>query len=414
MKNKNIFLSSLGTGLEYYDFTVYALLIHYIAQNFFCFSSQFTSITFAIIVFAIGYIARPFGGVLFGYFGDKYGRKKILVHVMLFMGFSTVLMGILPPVAVGGELMGILFICLRLIQGVSYGAELPCTLTFIAEHSNDKRRGLNCSIMTSFVSIGVLLACGLIFVISTYLSPSSMNIWGWRIPFILGGIIAFISYLIRKNGIETEPFLSEVKNLNTLSNPTKILFKKNFPKILLGTGVLLFPSFLILFFLILPSFLQNFYQVDSSDIYLGTMIAYGSTVITLPIFGAISDKFGRRKSMIIVLIIFIFTSFYFFDLMSFQGFIYMLIFMLIYQLFISALAGNFYPFLTELFPVNIRYSGVAVSYNLAFAIAAFSPMIAELLYNAYGNLFSVTLFFIIIALITLTSCIISKNKTLFH
>lgn len=408
MKNKNIFLSSLGTGLEYYDFTVYALLIHYIAQNFFCFSSQFASITFAIVVFAIGYIARPFGGILFGYFGDKYGRKKILVHVMLLMALSTVLMGVLPSVAIGGEIMGVLFICLRLIQGISYGAELPCTLTFIAEHSNDKHRGFNCSIMTSFVSIGVLLACGIIFIISASLSSVSMNNWGWRVPFIAGGFIALISYLIRKNTIETEPFLSEIKKSNTLSNPTAVLFKRHFTQILLGIGVLLFPSFLILFFLILPSFLQKFYQVNSSDIYLGTMIAYGSTVITLPIFGIVSDKFGRRKSMIIVLIVFIFTALFFFDLMSYSEFIYMLI----YQLFISALAGNFYPFLAELFPVNVRYSGVAVSYNFAFAIAAFSPIVAELLYNLYGDLFAVTIFFVIIALITLTSCIISKNKAI--
>ncbi len=412
MKNKNIFLSSLGTGLEYYDFTVYALLIHYIAQNFFCFSSQFASLTFAIVVFAIGYIARPFGGILFGYFGDKYGRKKILVYVMLLMGLSTVLMGVLPSVAIGGEVMGVLFICLRLIQGISYGAELPCTLTFIAEHSNDKHRGFNCSIMTSFVSIGVLLACGIIFVMSAFLSSSSMNNWGWRIPFIVGGIIALISYLIRKNTVETELFLAAVKKANIVKNPTSVLFKKHFTQILLGIGVLLFPSFLILFFLILPSFLQKFYQVNSSDIYLGTMIAYGSTVITLPIFGTISDKFGRKKSMTVVLIIFILTAFFFFDLMSYPGFTYMLVFMLIYQLFISALAGNFYPFLTELFPVNVRYSGVAASYNLAFAIAAFSPILAELLYDFYGGLFAVTIFFIIIALLTLTSCIITKNKAI--
>ena len=405
MKNRGIYttiLASVGSGLEYYDFTIYAMLAPFIGLNFFPSTSSFSTLINTFCVFAVGYLVRPLGGVVFGHYGDKHGRKKMLVFVMILMAVSTFLMGILPNVNIAGYYVGLVFVICRLTQGISFGAEMPCSLTFISEHAGKSYRGVNCGIMASFVTIGVLLGSFVVYVLSVNLTKDQMFAWGWRIPFILGGLLAVVAYFVREKTSETRHF----KNKDNCCNhpPVKTLFIRNFRGVVKGVGIVLFPSCFILFFLAIPAYLIDIFGFTAPDIYFPTMISYVLTIIALPFFGWLSDIFGRKKVLTVVLLIFILFGSSLFGLLRVESKSSLLLFMLLYQLIVSAVAGCYYPLLSELFPTDVRYSGVAVTYNFTYAVASFTPIAVSFIYKTFGDVSSISTFFIVLAVISLVSC----------
>lgn len=408
-KNREIYttiLTSIGAGLEYYDFTIYAMLAPFIGSNFFPSTSPFATLINTFCIFAVGYLVRPLGGMIFGHCGDKYGRKKMLIVAIVLMAGSTLLMGILPNINTAGHYVGLIFVICRLAQGISFGAEMPCSLTFISEHAGKDYRGVNCGIMASFVTIGVLLGSIVVYLLSASLTKSQMFAWGWRIPFILGGFLAVAAYFIRKKTSETRYFKNKG---HCCKYPVRTLFVRNFGGIIRGMGIVIFPSCFILFFLAIPAYLINIFNFADSDIYFFTMVSYVFTTIVLPFFGWLSDIFGRKKILIMTLLIFILSGYFIFGLLNFKNNISLLLFMLWYQLIISAMAGCYYPLLSELFPTDVRYSGVAVVYNFTYAAASFTPVAVSFIYKTFNNVYSISAFFIVLAVISLVSCLFTKE-----
>ncbi len=404
MKNRGFYttiLTSVGAGLEYYDFTIYAMLAPFIGLNFFPSTNSFATLINTFCVFAVGYLVRPLGGVIFGHYGDKHGRKKMLIFVMALMAGSTLLMGVLPNVNATGYYIGLVFVICRLAQGISFGAEMPCSLTFISEHAGKSYRGMNCGIMASFVTIGVLLGCFVVYLLSVNLTKNQMFAWGWRIPFILGGFLAVVAYFVREKTSETRYFKNKD---NCCEYPVRTLFVRNFSGVVKGIGIVLFPSCFILFFLAIPAYLIDIFGFAAPDIYFSTMVSYGLTIIALPFFGWLSDIFGRKKILITVLLVFILFGGLLFELLHVGNNSSLLLFMLGYQLIISAMAGCYYPLLSELFPTNVRYSGVAVAYNFTYAAASFTPIAVSFIFKTFNNIYSISAFFIVIAVISLISC----------
>ena len=409
VKNRGIYttiLTSVGAGLEYYDFNIYAMLAPFIGMSFFPSTSSSATLINTFCVFAIGYIIRPLGGVIFGHYGDKHGRKKMLIFVMILMAVSTLLMGVLPSVNSVGYFIGIVFVICRLVQGISFGAEMPCSLTFISEHAGKGYRGANCGIMASFVTLGVFLGSFVVYILSVKLTKAQMFDWGWRIPFILGGLLAIVAYFVREKTSETRYFKNRD---NVCEHPVKILFLRDFKGLIKGIGIVLFPSCFILFFLAIPAYLINIFGFATQDIYFFTMISYVFTIIALPFFGWLSDIFGRKKVLITVLIVFILFGGFLFGLLHLGNNVSLLLFMLGYQLVISAMAGCFYPLLSELFPTDVRYSGVAVAYNFTYAVASFTPIIVSFIFRTFNSVYSISAFFIILAVISLISCFFLKE-----
>lgn len=369
---KSTFLTSVGSGLEYYDFTIYALLISYISHNFFPSEDKFVSLISSYLVFAVGYVVRPFGGILFGIIGDKYGRKKVLVNVMFFMALITMIMGALPTFhsKIGGIICTVAFVLCRLFQGVLFGAELPCSLTFISEHTGKNYKGLNCAIMTSFITIGVLFANVVIFSLTSLFSNKEMMIWGWRIPFFLGGLLALAAYFLRKNTLETPSFIS-MKDKGITFN--YFAFSKG---VLSGIGILILPSILILCYLILPSIFISVYNCKASDVFMASFLGYAASVIFVPIFGILGDIIGRKNiyRMALLLILFLaYPAMIYQNITTLWG---LIIFMVSYQIIISVMAGSYYPMLAENFSTEGRYTGVATAYNISMLIASFFPVFA--------------------------------------
>ncbi len=197
--------------LEFYDFIIYALLASYISKLFFPIQSAITSLLIAFSAYAVGYLARPFGGIIFGHFGDKYGRKKTFTISILIMALSTFLIGILPTYSSIGIMVPILLVLCRIAQGISVGGEIPGTITYVGEAVPEKR-GFMTAVIFGFLILGVTIGFIVESLLLEFFTSQSMLTYGWRIPFILGGLFVLVAYYLRRQLIdikEFNPFVNE-------------------------------------------------------------------------------------------------------------------------------------------------------------------------------------------------------------
>ncbi|GAB4223149.1 MAG: MFS transporter [Gammaproteobacteria bacterium] len=402
-------LSSLGAGLEYYDFVIYALLGHYLSTLFFPNHQQATALISVFAVFALGYIVRPIGGIIFGILGDRYGRKLSFTSATLILALSTVSIGLLPVYANIGLSATICLVILRLIQGIAFGAELPGTLTFIVEHVNAHERGLHCGILIASVGIGASLASLIIYLLSLALSDHAMLHWGWRIPFLLGGILAYVGFIIRKYATET-PLFEANRQQGLRTHPFITLFCEHKTAIVSGLSITLFAASLVIFVLYLPSYLKAFYRYNAHDLYLATTVSLLWCSFILPIVGFISDQIGRKKLLILTSVGFIISSYYFFHILELNNPAALFSFMIIYETFIAIFAICYFTTLPELFPTTVRYTGVAFCYNIAYSFAGLTPSVLTYIVSKTQQTGYVTLFFSLLASLTLLAATRLPNQ----
>lgn len=207
-------ITSVGSALEYYDFITYILLASYLSQVFFPESDPIAGSLETLAVFAIAYIARPVGGLIFGHFGDKFGRKKVFLASILLMAASTFAIGLLPSYHAIGVLGAILLVVLRTIQGLSQGAELPGAITFIAEHASRTKRGSQLGLMMFGVALGAMLSTLVNLILHYNLDTAQFITWGWRIPFLIGGVLAIVGFYLRRSIPESPIFIDHKDTLD--------------------------------------------------------------------------------------------------------------------------------------------------------------------------------------------------------
>ncbi|OGT07007.1 MAG: hypothetical protein A2103_01610 [Gammaproteobacteria bacterium GWF2_41_13] len=390
-------LTSFGAGLEYYDFIIYALLSPYISEQFFPTSHPSAAMLATLAVFAIGYLIRPIGGIIFGMLGDRFGRKHYFALTLLLMALSTFCMGIAPTYHRFGLFAPLLFIGFRIIQGISFGAELPGSLTFLIEHIHEKSRGTHCGFMISSVGLGSSLGALIAYLTSQLFTTAQMTTFGWRIPFLLGGFLAIIAYFIRKKATETPAFLAN-------KAPPKYalvdLLRDHPQSILQGFGMLLLPTSLVIFILIIPAYFRDAYHYTSHDIYLGMTISQLWCAFLLPIFGRLSDRVGRKRLLLVATTTTALCSLLLFQLLTFKTKIALFAFLGLYETLIAAMAACYFTLLAELFPTRVRYTGVALCYNTVYAIVAMLPMLIHTIYTHTQSLLYTPLLFTLLALVT--------------
>ena len=406
--NKTAILTSIGAGLEYYDFIIYAFLAQYISHAFFPSSDYYVSLIASFGIFAVGYFVRPIGGVIFGAFGDRYGRKKVFLYSIILMTFATFIMGLIPTYHSWGITATIIIIFLRILQGISFGAELPGATTFITEHSDKSMRGLNCALMICFVTVGVLAASFVVYIMTELLGQEKMQNWGWRIPFILGGFLALAAYFIRTRTKESPYF---ERNEKKLSNPFWTLIRKYPHKLLIVGGFILFPSTLVMFALCMPTYFSVTYGYNAADVYLGISVGYGWSIITLLIFGYFSDCFKRKKVFLIISIVFIAVCVFYFNMLRGAGFANLILFIMIYQTFISLYTVCYYPIIAENFPTEVRYTGIAFCYNVVYALTAMIPMLVNYMYEKTHSEYPAIILLISFAMISIICLFFIKDYT---
>ncbi len=396
MKKVTVF-ASLGSALEYFDFVIYGMLATYLSKLFFPSIDSSIRLFHIFSTFAIGYLVRPIGGFFFGVLADNIGRKKVLLIVMLIMAFATFFIGVLPTYQQIGALAAVSLTLLRICQGFSFGAELPGAITVVAEFSNTVKRGRNCAFVISSAGIGSIIASFILFLLTKFFTDSDILNWAWRIPFLLGGIFAIIGFFLRRM-LEETPYFMHSQRGNTIQ-----ILKNHFSSIIFGSGAMLFPACLVIINLYLPAYFSEYFGFSHSKIYLAMTIGLIFCSIVLPISGYFSDIWGKKKIFLISMLLFMLLGNSLLKLCITTN--HLVCFMVIYQGFIALALSSYLPMLVELFPTYIRFTGVAICYNIGYFLAAIFPALFSYFMKKNPNLDTLLFFLMAISAISFCCCV---------
>lgn len=380
---KNTILASLGVGFEYYDFIIYALMGVYLGDIFFQ-GDPASNDFYYFSIFSIGYLFRPLGGVVFGLISDKYGRKKSFSLLILAMAIATFTIGLLPTNKDFLALSVLILILARILQGVALGGELPNALVLV--HESNRNNSVHSGIITSSATAGNILALLVLFLLSKFLVKDEIVKWGWRIPFLFGGVLAAGCYFLRKNIHETNEFLkikSEVSK-QVFSYPLKLIISKNLYKVVFAviftSGVC---SFIAMFFYI-PTYISTYYKYEIKEVsYLMTCALIFSLIIA-PAIGFVSGRIGKNKVVIATSMAVILFGRLVFGLLDSGTFYSLMMFMFFYELVTTIFYVVNLSLLADLFDVKIRGTAISFSYNVGTALASLSPALITFLIKS-GN-----------------------------
>ncbi|PSL48274.1 putative MFS family arabinose efflux permease [Chitinophaga niastensis] len=297
-----ILASSAGTLIEWYDFYIFGSLSAIIAEKFFPPSNPQLAYIATLATFAVGFIVRPFGAIVFGRLGDMVGRKYTFLLTLLIMGGSTFAIGLIPSYHTIGMLAPVLVLLLRLLQGLALGGEYGGAATYVAEHSPDNRRGYYTSFIQTTATLGLFVSLGVILITRTVMTPENFNNYGWRIPFLLSVFLVIMSYYIRIRLHESPLFTQMKQEGKTSANPIKESFgnKENLKLVLIalfgaamGQGVIWYTG---QFYAL--SFLQKTMNIEfvQSNIIIAIALLLGTPFFIY--FGSLSDRIGRKKIML--------------------------------------------------------------------------------------------------------------------
>ncbi len=409
----------VGTTIEWYDFFIYASVAGLIFNKLFFYPAGPTVAT--ILAFAsvgISFLFRPLGAFLAGHYGDKLGRRTILVVTLVAMGLATALIGLLPTYNSIGILAPILLIILRIIQGVSAGGEWGGAVLMAVEHAPDNKRGLFGAFPQMGVPLGLLLASAVFAIMSGWISPGEAFVeWGWRVPFLLSILLLFLGHWIRSY-VDESPIFEEIKERKASTKaPVIQLFKKHTPLVVLAA--LVFAGINAPAYMTTGGFIQSYTTDPNGPLQMARtpiLIAVTISAIVWIFFtwfaGYISDKIGRRKLYIIgwfVQFIGVFSLFPLVDIGSLESVFAGLV---ILSIGIGLTYGAQAALYAELFPASIRFSGVSISYALGSILGgAFAPMIAAWLIAATGTTGAVTIYLAFMTSLGLIATLLLKDRT---
>ncbi|SDS46285.1 metabolite-proton symporter [Nocardioides scoriae] len=425
---KVVFASLIGTAVEWYDFFLYgsaAALVFGVL--FFPEGDAVTGTLLAFGTYALGFLARPLGGVVFGHFGDRVGRKKMLVTSLLMMGIATFAIGLLPTYATIGIAAPILLLVCRLVQGFAVGGEWGGAVLMAAEHGSDERRGFWSSWPQAGVALGNLIATGVLFVLAAFQSEAAFEAWGWRIPFLLSAVLVVIGLWVRLS-IEESPVFkeahAEIVEKKQEDNHIPILeVFKNYPREVfsaMGMRLAENTSYYI-FTIIVITFVTTYDGQERGPILQALLVGSVVHFVWIPIVGAISDKVGRKPLYLAGAVgVAVWTLFFFFPLVE-SGTQGNLILAVVVGLMLHALMYSPQAaFFSELFGTSVRYTGASVGYQLAsIGAGAIAPIIAlELLGSVEeSNTFAVGIYVSVTSVLTIIAVLAAKetrNTSLRH
>lgn len=396
--------SSIGTALEWYDFTVYNIMAALVFNHiFFPSFDPLVGTILAFSTYAVGYILRPLGGFVFGHLGDVAGRKAVLIITLVIMGVTTALMGLLPGYAVWGIWSPVLLVALRFVQGIALGGEWAGAVLLSMEHGDANKRGRNASFAQVGPSCGTLIGTGFITLVTVMMSADQFQAWGWRIPFLLSLVLVIFGLWLRRGVEETPTFVAMQEQEKTTHTPLKEVFV-NYPKQLLiaggsriGSDVLY--ALVVVFTL---TYVTTVLQLPRPLALMATMLGAIVNAITVPMFGALSDRWGRRPVYITGALLAIVWSFLFFVLLD-SAHPVLIVLAVIGGLLIHAMMyGPQAAFVTEQFPGHVRYAGSSLAYTLAGIVGGgFAPLIITTLFKEMGSTLWVSLYVSLALAITL-------------
>jgi MFS family permease len=405
----------VGTSIEWYDFFIYAQAAGLVlAPLFLAPVAEANPALAQILAFAtigISFLFRPLGAVVAGYLGDKMGRKRMLVFTLVMMGVSTSLIGFLPTYAAIGIAAPILLISLRILQGFSAGGEWGGAALMAVEHAPNQKRGFFGAFPQIGVPVGMILATFTLWVITSSMSQEDFLAWGWRIPFILSIVLIVVGYVIRRAVEESPVFQDLQRRQKESSAPLGQLFRHNTKNVILTALIFIGNNaagyLLIAFF---ATYAVTVLGMDRPTVLLATVLAsFGWLVFTM-FGGRVSDRIGRIRTFQLgygFLALWAVPMWFLIDTGDIVWY-FVALFVMTFGLGLSY--GPQAALYAEMFPANVRYSGVSIGYALGAILGgAFAPMIAEALLTATGNSWTIGVYIAIAALISLAAVSVVKE-----
>ena len=419
--------SLIGTTIEWYDFFLYGSAAALVFNTlFFPTSDPLVGTLIAFVTYAIGFAARPLGGVVFGHFGDRIGRKKLLVISLLMMGGATFAMGLLPTYGSIGVGAPILLTVLRLVQGFALGGEWGGAVLIVSEHGGDKHRGFWASWPQAGAPGGNLLATGVLALLAAVQSEEAFLSWGWRIPFLLSGVLVVIGLWIRVSVSESPVFLAARAKADAEAGaaresgvdvketaPVIEVFRRSWREVLAAIGTRFGEN---ISYYLLTSFLLVYVTthlgLPRSTALNAVLIGSAVHFVTIPLWGALSDRLGRRPVTLIGSVGMAGWAFVFFTLLDSRSFAVITLSVTVGLLLHGAMYGPQAAFISEMFDTKVRYSGASMGSQLASIVAgALAPIIAVELLKDFGSSVPLSVYLCAAALVTtVTVAVIRETR----
>ncbi len=406
-----IIASTIGSGLEWYEFALFAYLAPVLAKVFFPPSSDLASFISTLLIFAIGFIARPLGGLFFGYFGDRFGRRNALFYSIVLITAPTFFIGLLPTYAHIGWWAPLLLAILRFLQSFPAGGEFPGAMCYLVESSSSAKRGYMGSWTFFGSQLGSIFSMVETLVLEHYLPEHDFEAWGWRLSFIFGGLIGLLGCFLRFRLKETPIFEAVEAHHHVALRPIRSALKTQKKNLAMGFFFAVLPlAGYYMLFVFSPIFLQKVVGIS----YFHGLIINGAmlvlSTVLLPFIGILGDKYSTRFLLLATAIgVILFVPFLYFS-PTIDSLPRMLIVQAIVIILISFHFALLPRIMTELFPSSLRFTSVALSYNLSnMFVGGSAPAFALALIHYTTNAFYPALLFIAAALLTLVAVYFSKN-----
>jgi MFS family permease len=388
--------SVVGTSLEWYDFFLYGTAAALVFGDlFFPDAEPLVGTLLAFATYAVGFVARPFGGAIAGHAGDRLGRRNVLVATLLVMGVATCAIGLLPTYATIGIAAPILLVALRFVQGLGLGGEWGGAVLMVSEHGDQERRGLYASWPQVGVPAGNLLAAGVLALMAALLSESAFESWGWRVPFLLSAVLVFVGLFIRLR-IEESPLFKQVEETATKARTPIVDVVKVYPRQLA---------------IAFGARLTDELGLSDSTPLNAVLIGSALQLFLIPAFGHLSDRVGRRPVYFAGALGALVWAFAFFPLLDTEQW---------WPIVLAAAGGLFFhalmygpqaAFISELFGTRVRYSGASLGYQLAgVAGGALAPIVATALLAAFDSSLAVSLYVAGALLVTLVALALAEES----
>lgn len=408
-QKKVLCLSALGGVLEYYDFVIYLFLAPFIEKIFFSSSSPYVATLKTLAIFAAGYFVRPLGGLVFSHFGDKYGRKVVFLLTVVFMAIPSFAMGFLPSSAQAGAIAPTLILLFRLMQGLALGGEIPASITFVSEHVPRERQGFALATLFFGINLGLLLGSLMTTLLTHYFSEEVILAYAWRIPFIIGGFFGLVAIYLRRYLHETAAFAG-LRQQELVSVPVFYLARFYWRQVVQGSCLVALGAVTIFFYLYWPQYLhQNLHYNLAEMMQINTM---GTVVLNLVIIfgGLISDRLGYRRVYMACALALGVVTYPLFVMLTMQSVTWVIVSYIVFSSIIGFIPSSYAAIISSLYPTQVRYSGIALSYNAAFAtFGGLSPVICTILIHSFHSILAPAYYIIFVTMLAFTACYLGRN-----
>ncbi|MFB6470417.1 MAG: MFS transporter [Vulcanisaeta sp. AZ3] len=403
-KTKAIISTSLGIGFEWYDFFLYGLLATILAKYFFPSKVLILSLLFAYLVFFIGFLARPLGGIIFGYLGDKYGRIFPLYFTLLLAGLSSLVVALTPTYYQIGIWAPIILAAMRLLDGIGLGGEWGGSFSLTSEYISINRRGFYSGILQATVSIANLLISGLIILFTDIWGTSGFESIGWRVLFVIGFLVAIIAVFIRLR-IRESPVFKKLQETGKIEKNPLVKAAKGYWHLLIAAlflvgvvnGVWYYVNYtLSIGYSVTLAKQFGYPSISLATVSLAILIVSIIGIFASPLFGLLSDKIGRRNQILADIAFgIVFAAPYFIMLRSGNPLL-IITAITLFGLFVYYLAGAITPaVLVELFPPQVRYTGISLAYQVGVGfLGGSAPLLLTYLIGVTHNI-NVPIFYVI-------------------